>query len=94
MFRSLTGGSRVTLCTGTLVLVRSCVDTRPSVQAWLVSATVVQIFIAKVAAPVGVAQALPRLYAGAVYTAWVGDAFVAVLTLPAIQTLASTWLLT
>lgn len=38
------------------------------------------------AAPVGVAQALPRLDAGAVYTAGVGDALVAVLALPAIQT--------
>lgn len=94
MFRSLTVGSRVALSTSALVLVRSCVDTRPSVQAWLVSATVVQIFIAKMAAPVGVAQALPGLYTGAMYTARVGDALVTVLTLPAIQTLASTWLLT
>lgn len=38
------------------------------------------------AAPVGVAQALPRLDAGAVYAAGVGDALVAVLALPAIQT--------
>lgn len=41
---SLTVGTRVALGAGTLVLVRSCVDTRPSVQAWLVSATVVQIW--------------------------------------------------
>lgn len=94
MFRSLTVGTRVALCTRTLVLVRPCVDTCPSVQAWLVSATVVQIFIAKVAAPVGVTQALPGLYTGAMYTARVGDALVTVLALPAIQTLASTWLLT
>lgn len=38
------------------------------------------------AAPVGVAQALPRLDAGSVYTARVGDALVTVLALPAIQT--------
>lgn len=48
------------------------------------STTVVQIFIAKVATPVGVAQALPRLYTGAMYTARVGDALVTVLALPAI----------
>lgn len=48
------------------------------------SATVVQIFIAKMAAPVGVAQALPGLYTGAMYTARVGDALVTVLALPAI----------
>lgn len=38
------------------------------------------------AAPVGVAQALPGLYTGAMYTARVGDALVTVLALPAIQT--------
>lgn len=38
------------------------------------------------AAPVGVAQALPRLYTGAMYTAGVRDALVTVLALPAIQT--------
>lgn len=84
MFRSLTVGTRVALSACTLVLVRSCVDACPSVQAWLVSATVVQIFIAKMAAPVGVAQALPGLYTGAMYTARVGDALVTVLALPAI----------
>lgn len=36
------------------------------------------------AAPVGVAQALPGLYTGAMYTARVGDALVTVLALPAI----------
>lgn len=94
MFRSLTVGTRVALSAGTLVLVRSCVNARPSVQAWLVSAAVVQVFIAKVATPVGVTQALPGLYTGAMYTARVGDALVTVLALPAIQTLASPWLLT
>lgn len=43
-------------------------------------------FVAKMAAPVGVAQALPGLHAGAVYAAGVGDALVTVLALPAIQT--------
>lgn len=43
-------------------------------------------FIAKVATPVGVTQALPGLYASAVYAARVGDALVTVLALPAIQT--------
>lgn len=43
-------------------------------------------FIAEVAAPVGVAQALPGLHAGAVDAAGVGDALVTVLALPAIQT--------
>lgn len=38
------------------------------------------------AAPVGVTQALPGLDAGAVHAAGVGDALVAVLALPAIQT--------
>lgn len=38
------------------------------------------------AAPVGVAQALPWLYTGAMYTARVRDALVTVLALPAIQT--------
>lgn len=38
------------------------------------------------AAPVGVAQALPGLHTGAVYAAGVGDALVTVLALPAIQT--------
>lgn len=38
------------------------------------------------AAPICVAQALPGLHAGAVDTAGVGDALVAVLALPAIQT--------
>ena len=41
---SLTVGTRVALSAGTLVLVGSCVDARPSVQAWLVSAAVVQIW--------------------------------------------------
>lgn len=41
---SLTVGTRVALSTRTLVLVRSCVDACPSIQAWLVSATVVQIW--------------------------------------------------
>lgn len=41
------------------------------------------------AAPVGVAQALPGLHAGAVDAAGVGDALVAVLTLPAVQTPAT-----
>lgn len=41
---SLTVSSRVTLRTGTLVLIRSGVDTCASIQAWLVSATVVQIW--------------------------------------------------
>lgn len=40
------------------------------------------------AAPVGVTQTLPRLYAGAMYTARVRDALVTVLALPAIQTAA------
>lgn len=38
------------------------------------------------AAPVGVTQALPGLYTGAMYTARVRDALVTVLALPAIQT--------
>lgn len=38
------------------------------------------------AAPVGVAQALPGLHTGAVHAARVGDALVTVLALPAIQT--------
>lgn len=38
------------------------------------------------AAPVGLAQALPRLYTGAMYAARVWDALVTVLALPAIQT--------
>lgn len=38
------------------------------------------------AAPVGVTQALPGLYAGAVYAARVEDTLVTVLALPAIQT--------
>lgn len=57
------------------------------------SAAVVQVFITKVAAPVEVAQALPRLYTGAVHTAWVGYAFIAVQPLPSVLTLAFTWLL-
>lgn len=38
------------------------------------------------AAPVGVTQALPGFYAGAVYAAGVEDTLVTVLALPAIQT--------
>lgn len=38
------------------------------------------------APPVGFTQALPRLHTGAMNTARMGDALVAVLTLPAIQT--------
>lgn len=41
------------------------------------------------AAPVEVAQALPWLNAGAVHTAWVGDAFIAIQALPSIQTPAT-----
>lgn len=41
---SLTVSSRVTLSTGTLVLVRSCVDTCPTIEARLASSTVVQIW--------------------------------------------------
>lgn len=37
------------------------------------------------AAPVGVAQTLPGLHAGAAHAARVGDALVAVLALPAVQ---------
>lgn len=47
-------------------------------------------FIAKVAAPVGVTEALPGLNAGAMYAARVGDALVTILALPAIQTPAKT----
>lgn len=93
MFRSLTVGAGVALSAGTLVLVRPRVDARPSVQAWLMSAAEIQIFVAKMAAPVGVAEALPGLAAGAVYAAGVGDALVTVLTLPTIQTLALSRLL-
>lgn len=41
------------------------------------------------AAPVGLAQTLPGLHTGAMYTAGVGDALVTVLALPSIQTPAS-----
>lgn len=42
------------------------------------------------AAPVGIAEALPGLHTGAMNAAGVRDAFVTVLALPAIQTLAAT----
>lgn len=92
VLRSLTVGSRIAFSTGALILVRSCVDTRPSIQTWLVSATEIQIFVAKMSTPVGVTQALPGLHTGAMYTARVGDTLVTVLALPAIKTLAATWL--
>lgn len=90
MFSPLTVASRVALSAGALVFVRPCVDARPSIQTGLVSATVVQIFITKVAAPVGVTEALPGLHTGAMNAAGVRDALVTVLALPAIQTLAAT----
>lgn len=46
------------------------------------------------AAPVGVAEALPGLHTGAMDAARVRDALVTVLALPAIQTLAATRLFT
>lgn len=45
---------------------------------------VVEIFVAELAAPVGLTEALPGLVTGAVDTPWVRDALVTVQALPAI----------
>jgi len=45
----------------------------------------VRTFVTKMAAPVGVTQALPGLHAGAVHTARVRYALVTVLALPAVK---------
>lgn len=92
MLRPLTVDSRVALRAGALVLVWSSVAACPPVQAWLVGGTEVQVFVTEMSSPVGFAEALPGLHAGAMHTARVGDTLITVLTLPAIQTLAATWL--
>lgn len=52
---------------------------------------VVEIFVAELAAPVGLTEALPGLVTGAVDTPWVRDALVTVQALPAILAPAVTW---
>lgn len=86
MFRNFTVLSRVTFWTGTLIFVRAGVATRPSIQTRRASATVVEIFIAELATPVGFTETLPWFIAGTMDTAWVWNALIAVLALPAILT--------
>lgn len=86
MFRNFTVLSRVPLWAGTLILVRAGVAAGTSVQTRWVSPTIVQIFIAELATPVGLTEALPRFVASAMDTARVRNALIAVLALPSVLT--------
>lgn len=92
MLCPLTVDSRVALNTGTLVFVRSRVAAGSPVQTGLFGPTEVQIFVTEMSSPVGIAQTLPWFNTGSMDTARVRITLVTVLPLPAIQTLAVTWL--
>lgn len=55
------------------------------------SPAVVEIFVAELATPVGLTEALPGLVTGAMDAPWVWDAFVTVQALPAVLAPAVTW---
>lgn len=80
----LTVQSRVSVRTGTVVFVWSGITAGTSMKTRLPCATGIQIFVAKLPAPVGVTQALPGFDTGAVHTPGVGNALIAVFSLPAI----------
>lgn len=90
----LAAGPRVPRPAGARVAPLARVGAGGAVPAGLVVRAVVEVLVAEKAPPALLAVALPGLLAGAVETAWVPDALVAVPALPAHSALAFPWLVT
>lgn len=90
MFSPLTVLARVAIRAGAAVLVRLGVDARAPIDAGVVAATVIQVFVTQQATPVGLTVTMPGFYAAAVHTAGIRDTLVAKPPLPAIAAPALT----
>lgn len=88
MFGNFTVLARVPFRTGTVIFIRFRVHAGPAIDAGMVCAAVVQIFIAQEAAPVLLTSALPGHNTGPVQAAGVRQTLVTELALPAVVALA------
>lgn len=85
----LAGRSRESLGAGAFVLVRRRVLARPTVLTGFVSAAIIEVLVAKDAAPIRVADTLPTgTVAISVLAARIGGALVAEFTAPTVSTFA------